>query len=57
VHPSAEHDFLYFFPSTFLEACSLSFVDDSRFLLIEELLRAAAEAARVEVARDEVKET
>jgi hypothetical protein len=60
VHPLAEHLFLYCFRATFLEAGSPSFAVGFRFLVkafvsceefADDLLRAAAELARVEVAR------
>jgi hypothetical protein len=66
VHPSAEQSYLYFFFRTaFFEACSSPSVKDSRFLLEgcvfcadfrDDLLRVAAELARVEVARRRVEE-
>jgi hypothetical protein len=59
VHPSAEHDFLYFFQSTFLGVCSSPSVDASRLLFetfvffaafADDLLFALpAELTRVEV--------
>jgi hypothetical protein len=66
VHPSAEHIFLYCFLATFLGTCSPSFAVGFRFLVVafvsceafaDDLLRAAAELARVEVARRRVEET